>query len=121
MIGEEDVSTRQLSARIVGSDPAALTRLLESLPDFLGEARVDKPATFDIRLGKALEAGTSRSALGRRICGWNAGRTTILANPFGEWCALASLLRQTPCKGSSTISSQGRRMLQGMQGMQGIR
>jgi hypothetical protein len=54
VLGEADVSTRQLSARIAGSEPAALTRLAESLPDFLGEARVDKPATFEIRLGKAL-------------------------------------------------------------------
>jgi hypothetical protein len=54
VLGEEYVSTRSLSARIAGSDPAALSRLAESLPDFLGEARVDKPATFDIRLGKAL-------------------------------------------------------------------
>ena len=54
VLGEEDVSTRQLSARIAGSDPAALSRLAESLPDFLGEARADKPATFEIRLGKAL-------------------------------------------------------------------
>jgi hypothetical protein len=54
VIGEDYVSTRQLSARIAGSDPAAMTRLAESLPDFLGEARAEKPATFDIRLGKAL-------------------------------------------------------------------
>src|SRR5690242_12543616 len=54
VIGEEGVSTRQLSARIAGSEPTALTRLAESLPDFLGEARAEKPATFDIRLGKAL-------------------------------------------------------------------
>jgi hypothetical protein len=54
VLGEEYISTRSLSARIAGSDPAALSRLAESLPDFLGEARVDKPATFDIRLGKAL-------------------------------------------------------------------
>jgi hypothetical protein len=54
VLGEEYISTRSLSARIAGSDPAALSRLAESLPDFLGEARVDKPATFEIRLGKAL-------------------------------------------------------------------
>jgi hypothetical protein len=54
VLGEDYVSTRQLSARIAGSDPAAMTRLAESLPDFLGEARADKPATFEIRLGKAL-------------------------------------------------------------------
>jgi hypothetical protein len=53
-LGEVLVSTKQLIAHINGTDPEMPTRLAESLPEFLGMSRLDKPASFAMRLGRAL-------------------------------------------------------------------